>query len=101
MIHISGMEDGSGDGTAAARKPGTPLAPGDSPSAPAGHSFVARPVPAPPGEFLFSVRCSCGAELAAAVTLDALRRAAAQGEPAAVAIAIATQDALDAMHNLS
>ncbi len=84
--------------TRATRAPGTPLPPGTVPSAPSGHAFVSRPVAAPPGEFLFDVRCSCGAVGRAPVRLDDLRRAAQRGLPPAAAIAIATQDALDAMH---
>ncbi|MHB8574284.1 MAG: hypothetical protein ACYDCQ_03035 [Dehalococcoidia bacterium] len=80
------------------RTPGAPLPPGASPSAPPGHSYTVRPGPAPAGEFLFNVRCSCGGEQQAPVTLAALRAAARQGIPAAAVIAIATQDALDAMH---
>lgn len=80
------------------RARGAPLPPGAAPAAPAGHQFVSRPVPAPPGEFLFDVRCSCGASVLAPVKLDDLRRAAAGGLSPAAAIAIATQDALDAMH---
>jgi hypothetical protein len=80
------------------RTPGAPLPPGASPSAPPGHSYTARPAPAPAGEFLFNVRCSCGGEQQAPVTLDALRAAAMAGTPAAAVIAVATQDALDAMH---
>jgi hypothetical protein len=57
-----------------------------------------RPVPAPAGEFLFDVRCSCGGSRSAAVTLAELKRAAERGLPASEAIAIATQDALDALH---
>ncbi|GEM_PF-1829560 len=83
---------------AAPRVRGTALPPGAAPAAPAGHSFVARPAPAPPGEFLFDVRCSCGAGMLAPVKLDDLRRAAARGLSPAAAIAVATQDALDAMH---
>jgi len=83
---------------AAPRVAGTPLPPGAAPSAPQGHRFVARPAPAPPGEFLFEVRCSCGAAVLAPVKLGDLRRAAALGHSPAAAIAIATQDALDAMH---
>ncbi|HLZ73067.1 MAG TPA: hypothetical protein VKV26_24450 [Dehalococcoidia bacterium] len=77
---------------------GAPLPPGTAPAAPVGHTFASRPVPAPPGEFLFDVRCSCGAGMLAPVKLDDLRRAAARGLSPAAAIAIATQDALDAMH---
>ncbi len=80
------------------RTPGTPLPSGAAASAPRGHTFVSRPAAAPPGEFLFDVRCSCGAVGRAAVTFDDLRRAAERGLAPAAAIAIATQDALDAMH---
>jgi hypothetical protein len=80
------------------RAPGAPVTSGGAPSAPMGHRFVSRPVPAPPGEFLFDVRCSCGASAQAPVKLDDLRRAAERGLPPAAAIAIATQDALDRMH---
>jgi hypothetical protein len=60
--------------------------------------YTARPVPASPGEFLFAVRCSCGATGNVAVTANDLKSAAARGLPAAAAIANATQDALDRMH---
>jgi hypothetical protein len=75
-----------------------PSRPGSGPIAPPGHSFVARPVSAPPGEFRFAVRCSCGREGDAAVTLDMLREAAARGLSPAAAITLAQQAALDVMH---
>lgn len=80
------------------RAAGAPLPAGVTPSAPAGHSYLARPTPAPPGEFRFAVRCSCGRERVASVTLDDLRSAAARGLTPAAAIATAQQDVLDAMH---
>lgn len=75
-----------------------PVQPGHAPSAPPGHTFTARPSKAPPGEFVFDLRCSCGAANRVAVTLSDLRAVADRGLPASQAIAIATQHALDAMH---
>jgi hypothetical protein len=80
------------------RVPGSRLPPGQGPAAPAGHAYSARPTPAPAGEFLFDVRCSCGGSRRAPVTLADLRRMAERGLPASDAIAVATQDALDAIH---
>jgi hypothetical protein len=82
----------------ASRVPGAPLSPGDTPTAPPGHDYRARPVAAPAGEFLFDVRCSCGAARLVPVKAEALRTAAEHGLAAAAAIDVAVQDALDEMH---
>jgi hypothetical protein len=76
----------------------SPVQPGHAPSAPPGHTFTARPSKAPPGEFVFDLRCSCGASTRVPVTRSDLRAVADRGLPASQAIAIATQHALDAMH---
>ncbi|HEY7294486.1 MAG TPA: hypothetical protein VH916_05555 [Dehalococcoidia bacterium] len=96
--HQAAVGSAPGAGAAAPRVRGAPLPPGSAPTAPAGHTFVSRPVPAPPGEFLFEIRCSCGRGVHVPVKLADLRRAATGGASPAAAIAIATQDALDAMH---
>jgi len=71
---------------------------GDDQLGPCGRPFVARPVPAPVGEFLFEVRCSCGVMAMARVTPDDLRRATAHAQPPSQAIAAAVRQALATVH---